>query len=65
MYYFGGSEDEPIVTLRYPEFRHARFAEVVQTTAFVHFMIEEPTAAFVAFNVVNPAEARFRGMLSA
>lgn len=64
MYFFGGAEDEPIVTLRYPEFRVARFAEVVQTTAFVHFFVEEPTAAFVAFNVVNPAEARFRGMLS-
>jgi len=65
MYFFGGAEDEPIVTLRYPEFRTARFAEVVQSTAFVDFKIEEPNAAFVAFNVVNPAEARFRGMLSA
>ena len=65
MYFFGGSEDEPIVTLRYPEYRTARFAEIVQSTAFCQFLIEEPTSAFVAFNVVNPAEARFRGMLSA
>jgi hypothetical protein len=64
MYFLGGSQDEPIVTLRYPEFRVARFAEVVQTTAFVHFFVEEPTAAFVAFNVVDPSLARFRGMLS-
>lgn len=64
MYFFGGSEDEPIVTLRYPEFRVARFAEVVQTTSFCHFLVEEPTAAFVAFNVVNPTRPRFRGLLS-
>lgn len=64
MYFLGGSEDEPIVVLRYPEFRTARFAEVVQVTSFVHFLVEEPTAAFVAFNVVNPALARFRSMLS-
>lgn len=65
MYHFGGTEGEPIVTLRYPEFRTARFAEIVQHTAFLQFLIEEPQAGFVAFNVVNPAEARFRGKLSA
>lgn len=64
MYYLGGSEDEPIVVLRYPEFRVARFAEIVQATSFVHFLVEEPTSAFLALNVVNPALARFRGMLS-
>ena len=37
MYFFGGSEDEPIVTLRYPEYRTARFAEIVQSTAFCQF----------------------------
>lgn len=64
MYYLGGSSEEPIVTLRYPEFRVPRFGEVVQTTAFVHFLVEEPTAAFLAMNIVNPALPRFRGMLS-
>lgn len=64
MYFMGGSDSEPIVSLRYPEFRTPRFAEVVQVSAFVHFLVEEPTAAFVAFNAVNPALARFRGMLS-
>jgi hypothetical protein len=54
-----------MVVLRYPEYRTARGAEVVQVTSFVHFLVETPTAAFLALNVVNPALARFRSMLSA
>lgn len=65
MYYLGGSGDDPLVVLRYPEYRTARGAEVVQVTSFVHFLVETPTAAFLALNVVNPALARFRSMLSA
>ncbi len=65
LYYLGGSGEDPLVVLRYPEYRVARFAEVVQVTSFAHFLVEEPTAAFVAFNAVNPALTRFRSMLSA
>lgn len=64
MYYLGGSGDDPIVTMRYPEFRSARFAEVVQSTVFCHFLVESPTSAFVAFNVVDPTLSRYRSMLS-
>lgn len=63
MYYLGGSGDEPIVTLRYPEWRIPRFGEVVQTSAFVHFLVEAPESAFVAFAVVDPSLARFNGLL--
>lgn len=63
MYFLGGSGDEPIVTLRYPEWRIPRFGEVVQTSAFVHFLAEAPEAAFVAFSVVDPSLARFNGIL--
>lgn len=63
MYYLGGAGEEPIVTLRYPEFRVPRFGEVVQTSAFVHFLVEAPEAAFVGFSVVDPTLARFNGLL--
>jgi len=64
MYFMGGSGDDPIVTLRYPTYDVARFGEVVQCSAFVHFLVEKPEAALVAFGVVDPTLARFNGMLS-
>lgn len=64
MYYLGGSGEKPIVTLRYPEWNIVRFGEVVQTSAIVHFLVEAAEAAFVAFSVVDPALARFNGLLS-
>jgi hypothetical protein len=63
MYYLGGAAEDPIVTMRYPEYRVARGGEVVQTSALVHFLVEAAEAAFVAFSVVDPTLARFNNAL--
>lgn len=64
MYHLGGSSDDPSVTLRYPEYRVPRFADIIQVTALVHFLVEEARSAFLALGVVDAALAKYRSMLS-